>query len=93
MSSQPDAHSPVGRFAADDSGVIVVVGSGAGGGTLANELCQKGVRVVLLEAGKHHQPEDFINDERRAFSQLSWLDERTTSGSWGIAKDSPNRPA
>ena len=93
MSSQGDGRRPVDRFAADDSDVIVVVGSGAGGGTLANELCQKGFRVVLLEAGKHHQPEDFINDERPSFSQLAWVDERTTSGSWGLARDAPNRPA
>ena len=39
------------RFEQDDDGVIVVVGSGAGGGTLVNELCQAGVRVVCLEAG------------------------------------------
>ena len=38
-------------FDKDDDGVVVVIGSGAGGGTLANELCQKGVKVVLLEAG------------------------------------------
>ena len=44
MSTQPNGHRPVNRFAADDSGVIVVIGSGAGGGTLANELCQKGAK-------------------------------------------------
>jgi choline dehydrogenase-like flavoprotein len=37
--------------------------SGAGGGTLANELCQKGVKVVMLEAGKRESPATFINDE------------------------------
>ena len=37
-----------------DDSVVVVIGSGAGGGTLANELCQKGIKVVLLEAGKRH---------------------------------------
>lgn len=38
MSTQPDGHRRVNRFAADDSDVIVVIGSGAGGGTLASEL-------------------------------------------------------
>ena len=37
-------------FAPDDASVVVIIGSGAGGGTLANELAQKGVNVVLLEA-------------------------------------------
>lgn len=76
-----------------DESVVVIIGSGAGGGTLANELCQKGVRVVLLEAGKRQSPESFINNEWDAFKQLAWLDKRIASGSWRIAKDFPNLPA
>jgi choline dehydrogenase-like flavoprotein len=76
-----------------DDSVVVVVGSGAGGGTLANELCQKGIKVVLLEAGKHYTIADFMNDEWNSFVQLAWLDKRTTSGSWRVAKDFPNLPA
>ena len=81
------------RFDDNDSDVVVVVGSGAGGGTLANELCQGGVKTVVLEAGDHHKPEDFIDDEWPSFSQLAWLDDRTTSGSWRVAKDFPSLPA
>ena len=81
------------RFRYDDDDVVVIVGSGAGGGTLANELCQKGVKVVVLEAGRHHTPDEFINDEWRSFKQLAWLDNRTTSGSFRVAKDFPNLPA
>ncbi len=51
--------------------MVVIVGSGAGGGTLANELCRKGVEVVLLEAGKRHTPDDFVNDEWEMFFKLS----------------------
>lgn len=80
-------------FAKDDDGVVVVIGSGAGGGTLANELCQQGIRVVLLEAGVRESTATFVNDEWEAFSQLSWLDGRTTSGSWRIARDFPGLPA
>ena len=76
-----------------DDSVFVVVGSGAGGGTLANELCQQGVKVVLLEAGKRFSIEDFQNDEWDSFLQLSWLDKRTTSGSWRVAKDFSGLPA
>ncbi len=93
MSAQADGRPPVSRFAADDSDVIVVIGSGAGGGTLASELCQRGAKVVLLEAGRHHQPEDFINDEWASLNQLAWLDARTTSGSWRIAEEFPSLPA
>ena len=81
------------RFDFDDDDVVVVVGSGAGGGTLANELCQGGAKTVVLEAGKHHQPDEFIDDEWPSFNQLAWLDERTTSGSWRVAKDFPSLPA
>ncbi len=41
------------KHALSDDSVIVIIGSGAGGGTLANDLCQKGFKVVLLEAGQH----------------------------------------
>jgi choline dehydrogenase-like flavoprotein len=83
----------VARFDTKDDSVVVIIGSGAGGGTLANELCQKGFKVVLLEAGKRQSSATFHNDEWAAFNQLAWLDKRTTSGSWRIAKDFPNLPA
>ena len=76
-----------------DSTPVVVIGSGAGGGTLANELCQKGIKVVLLEAGKRESTESFQNDEWASFGQISWLDKRTTSGSWRVAKDFSGLPA
>ncbi|HYL58299.1 MAG TPA: GMC family oxidoreductase, partial [Candidatus Acidoferrales bacterium] len=81
------------QHALTDDSTIVVIGSGAGGGTLANELCQKGFKVVLLEAGKRQSPATFRNEEWFAFNQLAWLDKRTTSGNWRVAKDFPNLPA
>jgi choline dehydrogenase-like flavoprotein len=83
----------VAKYELKDDSVVVIIGSGAGGGTLANELSQKGFKVVLLEAGKHQSSATFINDEWAAFNQLAWLDKRTTSGSWRVAKDFPNLPA
>ena len=77
----------------NDDSVVVVIGSGAGGGTLGNELAQKGIDVVVLEAGGRHEAEDFINDEWGSFGQLAWLDKRTTSGSWRVAKDFGGLPA
>jgi choline dehydrogenase-like flavoprotein len=81
------------RYDLTDDSVIVVIGSGAGGGTLAHELVSQGAKVVLLEAGSHRHNEDFINDEWPAFNQMAWLDTRTTSGSWRLARDFPNLPA
>ena len=77
----------------NDDSVVVVIGSGAGGGTLGNELAQKGIDVVVLEAGGRHEADEFINDEWGSFGQLAWLDKRTTSGSWRVAKDFGGLPA
>ena len=81
------------KFDYSDDSVVVVIGSGAGGGTLANELAQKGVKVVALEAGALQSPDTFIQDEWKSFVQLAWLDQRTTSGNWRIAKDFSGLPA
>jgi len=81
------------RFDSNDESVVVIIGSGAGGGTLANELCQQGVKVVVLEAGARQSPASFVNDEWKSFGQLAWLDPRTTSGTWRVAKDFPGLPA
>lgn len=81
------------KYDLNDDSVVVIVGSGAGGGTLGNELAQKGVSVVILEAGGRHEIEDFVNDEWASFSQISWLDKRTTSGSWRVARDFGGLPA
>ena len=77
----------------NDDSAVVIIGSGAGGGTLANELCQKGIKVILLEAGARQSTDSFINDEWKSFVQLAWLDTRTTSGTWRVARDFPNLPA
>ena len=81
------------RFDLNDDSVVVIVGSGAGGGTLGNELAQKGAKVVILEAGGRYEIEDFVNDEWASFTQLAWADARTTGGSWRVARDFPNLPA
>lgn len=82
------------KFDLDDDEVVVIIGSGAGGGTLANELAQKGVnKIVLLEAGKQRSLSDIENDEWKMFQKLSWLDKRVTSGTWQPARTAPNLPA
>src|SRR3979409_80574 len=81
------------KFDLTDDTVVVIIGSGAGGGTLANELAQRGIKVVILEAGPRREIEDFVNDEWESFGQLAWKDMRTTAGSWRVHRDFPNLPA
>ena len=83
----------VAKFDQTDGSVVVIIGTGAGGGVLANELAQKGIKVVALEAGGRYLPEDYVNDEWESFGQLAWLDPRTTSGDWRVAKDFSGLPA
>ena len=81
------------KFDMNDDNVVVIIGTGAGGGVLANELAQKGVKVVAFEAGGRHLPEDYVNDEWGSFAQISWLDTRTTSGNFRLAKDFSGLPS
>ncbi|KJS19386.1 MAG: 2-keto-gluconate dehydrogenase [Hoeflea sp. BRH_c9] len=83
----------VAKFELNDDSVVVIIGTGAGGGVLANELAQKGVKVVALEAGGRYLPDDYINDEWDSFGQLAWLDARSTSGDWRVARDFSGLPA
>src|SRR5260370_40361043 len=81
------------KYDLKDVHVVVIIGSGAGGGTLANELVQKGIDVVLLEAGGRHEIPEFVNDEWTMFNKISWLDPRTTSGTWRVSADFVTLPA
>ena len=81
------------KYDLTDDSVVVVIGSGAGGGMVGTELALKGIDVVMLEAGGRHEIDDFQNDEWGSFGQISWLDKRTTSGNWRIAKDFAGLPS
>ncbi len=81
------------KFELTDDSVVVVIGSGAGGGVLATDLALKGIKVVCLEAGARVENHEFHNDEWESFAQLAWTDMRTTSGSWRVARDFANLPA
>ncbi len=65
----------------DDYAVdLVIVGAGAGGGTLAQRLARKGWKVVVLEAGPFWDPdEDWVSDEAGS-ADLYWTEPRVVGG-------------
>ncbi|HYO39170.1 MAG TPA: GMC family oxidoreductase [Nocardioidaceae bacterium] len=90
LPSQADHY---GATIAQDDEAVVIIGSGAGGGTLAYELTARGIPCVVLEAGPYLMPQDYENDEWRSFQQMAWLGDRTASGPYRVARDFPNLPA
>ncbi len=65
----------------DDYAVdLVIVGAGAGGGTLAQRLARRGWKVVVLERGPFWDPDrDWVSDEAGSH-KLYWTDERVIGG-------------
>ena len=49
---------------------VVIVGSGAGGASLARELSVAGAKVIVFEEGPHKRAKDFSQDSLRAFNML-----------------------
>lgn len=67
-------------FDLNNRDLVVIIGSGAGGGTLGHALAKKGIDVVCLEAGPRLTLADIENDNGRMFEKLTWLDERISEG-------------
>ena len=65
-----------------DSYDVIIIGSGAGGGTLVRRLAPSGKRILLLERGDWlpREPENWdarsVFVENRYVSQDTWYDER-----------------
>src|SRR5690349_644728 len=91
----PDVFRPGGwlrmRTYADEEQVdFAIVGTGAGGGTLAAKLAEAGFSVVAFDAGPFWRPlEDFASDERFQ-GGLFWTDERITGGADPVELGSNN---
>jgi choline dehydrogenase-like flavoprotein len=71
---------PMRQYNEDDQVDFVIVGTGAGGGTLACRLAELGFSVVALDAGAWWRPlEEFASDEEHQ-QKLFWTDERICDG-------------
>ena len=69
---------------------FAIVGTGAGGGTLAARLAEKGYSVVAFDAGPYFRPlEDFASDETEQ-EKLYWNDPRVVEGADPIVMGGKN---
>lgn len=81
----PDVFRPGGwvsmkQYADQEAVDFVIVGTGAGGATLACKLAEYGFSVVALDAGPYFRPlEDFASDESEQ-TKLYWTDDRIVDG-------------
>lgn len=77
---RPGAWMPMREYAQDEAVDFAIVGTGAGGGTLACRLAEKGFKVVAFDAGAWWRPlEEFASDESHQ-KKLFWTDERICDG-------------
>ncbi len=71
---------PMREYAETEEVDFAIVGTGAGGGTLACRLAEQGFSVVAFDAGPYFRPlEDFASDETEQ-NKLYWTDERISDG-------------
>jgi choline dehydrogenase-like flavoprotein len=71
---------PMREYSNEEAVDFAIVGTGAGGGTLACKLAEYGFSVVALDAGPYWRPlEDFASDELHQ-GKLYWTDERIVDG-------------
>ncbi|HEX5657169.1 MAG TPA: GMC family oxidoreductase N-terminal domain-containing protein [Polyangiales bacterium] len=81
---------PMRAYRDDEEVDFAIVGTGAGGGTLAAKLAEAGFSVVAFDAGPYWRPlEDFASDEA-AQSKLYWNQERISTGADPIEFGSNN---
>lgn len=77
---RPGAFVQMRQYDEDEPVDFAIVGTGAGGGTLACKLAEYGFSVVALDAGPYWRPlEDFASDESSQ-AKLYWRDERIVDG-------------
>ncbi len=72
----------------DDHYDLIIIGTGAGGGTLAQELAKTGKRILILERGEFLPRERENWDPREVFEKKRYLAKET----WYDKNDQPFQP-
>jgi choline dehydrogenase-like flavoprotein len=87
---RPGAWVPMRQYREVEEVDFAVIGTGAGGGTLACKLAEHGFSVVALDAGPYFRPlEDFASDESEQ-SKVYWTDDRIVDGANPLQMGSNN---
>jgi len=76
----PGGWVPMAQFGDDEAVDFAIVGTGAGGATLAARLAEAGFSVVALDAGPFWRPLDEFASDELAQQKLYWTDRRLTAG-------------
>jgi choline dehydrogenase-like flavoprotein len=82
----------VAKYDLNNDGVVVVTGLRRRR-HIVQRAGAEGHRRGLPGRRAGVEMDDFVNNEWANFVQISWLDKRTTSGSWRVAKDFGGLPA
>ena len=89
ISAPPDEPKPITPLAVDGDteleADVAIVGSGAGGGVIAAQLAEAGLRVVVLEAGGYFNEADFNQSELWAYQNLYWRGGPNPTGDMNIS--------
>ncbi len=87
---RPGGWVPMKQYRDDEVVDFVIVGTGAGGGTLAAKLAEAGFSVVAFDAGGWYRPlEEFASDELEQ-GKLFWLENRVVAGGHPLELGSRN---
>jgi choline dehydrogenase-like flavoprotein len=75
-----DGWIPMREYREDEAVDFAIIGTGAGGATLAAKLAEAGFSIVAFDAGAFYRPlADFASDETEQ-NRLYWLGERISGG-------------
>ena len=89
ISSAPEVDRPLCPYAPDGDTTldadVCIIGSGAGGGVMAGVLSERGLNVVVLEAGGYFDVADFNQLEIPAYQNLYWRGGPTPTGDLNVS--------